>query len=202
MNQSVTPYHHGDLRNCAIHAAAEIIESIGSYDITIAQVAKRVGGSSPALYRHFKDKDALLTAVRELAHIGLMEYTTESQDSVTPGTLAHIDALGSAYLRFAMDKKAFFGLMWENHGDADERRAEARAKRTGFQVLVEAIELYFQHQRPESAETPLQTATLLWSTGHGIATLQHNRLLDTFDEDANAEALLRTVIRAILKVDV
>jgi hypothetical protein len=101
-----------------------------------------------------------------------------------------------------MDKKAFFGLMWENHGDADERRAEARAKRTGFQVLVEAIELYFQHQRPESAETPLQTATLLWSTGHGIATLQHHRLLDTFDEDANAEALLRTVIRAILKVDV
>ena len=66
MNQSVTPYHHGDLRNCAIIAAAELIESIGSYDITIAQVAKRVGVSSPALYRHFKDKDALLTAVRSL----------------------------------------------------------------------------------------------------------------------------------------
>ena len=40
MNQSATPYHHGDLRNCAIIAAAELIESIGSYDITIAQVAK------------------------------------------------------------------------------------------------------------------------------------------------------------------
>ena len=113
MNQSVTPYHHGDLRNCAIIAAAELIESIGSYDITIAQVAKRVGVSSPALYRHFKDKDALLTAVRELAHIGIMEYTTDAQESVAPGTLAHIDALGSAYLRFAMDKKAFFGLMWK-----------------------------------------------------------------------------------------
>ena len=48
MNQSVTSYHHGDLRNCAIIAAAELIESIGSYDITIAQVAKRVGVSPPA----------------------------------------------------------------------------------------------------------------------------------------------------------
>ena len=169
MNQSVTPYHHGDLRNCAIIAAAELIESIGSYDITIAQVARRVGVSSPALYRHFKDKDALLTAVRELAH---------------------------------MDKKAFFGLMWENHGDADERRAEARAKRTGFQVLHEAIDLYLRKQRPESVETSLQTATLLWSAAHGIATLQHNRLLDTFDQDADAEAMLRTATRAILKVDV
>jgi AcrR family transcriptional regulator len=200
MNQSVTPYHHGDLRNCAIIAAAELIESIGSYDITIAQVAKRVGVSSPALYRHFKDKDALLTAVRELAHIGIMEYTTDAQDSVSPGTLAHIDALGSAYLQFAMDKKAFFGLMWENHGDADERRAEARAKRTGFQVLHEAIELYLRNQRPESVETSLQTATLLWSAAHGIATLQHNRLLDTFDQDADAEAMLRTATRAILSV--
>ena len=202
MNQSVTPYHHGDLRNCAIIAAAELIETIGSYDITITQVAARVGVSSPALYRHFKDKEALLTAVRELAHIGIMQYTASAQDRVEPGTLAHLDALGSAYLRFAMDKRAFFGLMWENHGDVDERRAEARAKRTGFQVLHEAIELYFQQQHPESVETSLQTATLLWSTAHGIATLQHNRLLDTFDEDANAEALLRTATRAILNVEV
>ena len=121
MNQSVAPYHHGDLRNCAIIAAAELIETIGSYDITIAQVAKRVGVSSPALYRHFKDKDALLTAVRELAHIGIMEYTTDAQESVALGSLAHIDALGSAYLRFAMDKKACVGLMWDYLGDGEVR---------------------------------------------------------------------------------
>jgi hypothetical protein len=100
-----------------------------------------------------------------------------------------------------LDKKAFFGLMWENHGDAEERRAEARAKRTGFQLVHEAIELYFRKHRPESVDTALQTATLLWSTAHGIATLQHNRLLDTFDEDADADALLRTATRAILSVE-
>ena len=107
MNQSMTPYHHGDLRNCAIIAAAELIESIGSYDITIAQVAKRVGVSAPALYRHFTDKDALLTAVRELTHLGIMDYITRAQGDIEHGTLAHLDALGSAYLRYATDKKAF-----------------------------------------------------------------------------------------------
>lgn len=201
MTHAITPYHHGDLRNCAIIAAAELIEAMGSYDITIAQVAKRAGVSTPALYRHFKDKDALLTSVRELAHIGIMEYSTSAQDQVEHGTLEHLDALGAAYLRFAIDKKAFFGLMWENHGDADERRAETRAKRTGFQLVHEAIELYFRNHRSEAVDTSLKTATLLWSTAHGIATLQHNRLLDTFDEDANANALLRTATRAILKVE-
>ena len=199
MNQAITPYHHGDLRNCAIIAAAELIEAMGSYDITIAQVAKRTGVSAPALYRHFKDKDALLTAVRELAHIGIMEYTTSAQDKVEHGTLEHLDALGAAYLRFAMDKKAFFGLMWEDHGDTESRRAEARAKRTGFQVLHEAIELYLKRHKPESAGDSLKTATLMWSTAHGIATLQHNRMLDTFDEDADADTLLHTATRAILR---
>ncbi|EHQ57200.1 transcriptional regulator [gamma proteobacterium HIMB55] len=199
MNQSMTPYHHGDLRNCAIIAAAEIIESIGSYDITIAQVAKRVGVSAPALYRHFTDKDALLTAVRELTHLGIMDYITRAQADIEQGTLAHLDALGSAYLRYATDKKAFFGLMWEDHGDTESRRAEARAKRTGFQVLHEAIELYLKRHKPESAGDSLKTATLMWSTAHGIATLQHNRMLDTFDEDADADTLLRTATRAILR---
>ena len=62
MNQSVTPYHHGDLRNCAIIAAAELIESIGSYDITIAQVARRVGVSSRAYAhssRYLRDGDVV-----------------------------------------------------------------------------------------------------------------------------------------------
>ena len=201
MSKSNNPYHHGDLRNCAIIAAAELIESNGSYDITIAQVAKRVGVSAPALYRHFKDKDALLTAVRELAHIGITDYITKALADTEPGTLAHLDAGGSAYLRYAAEKKAFFGLMWEDHGNADSRRAEARAKRTGFQILHEAINLYLQRHKPESLGDSLKTATLMWSTAHGIATLQHNRMLDTFDEDADADTLLRTATRAILRSD-
>jgi len=199
MNQSISPYHHGDLRNCAIIAAAELIESIGSYDITIAQVAKRVGVSAPALYRHFTDKNALLTAVRELTHIGIMDYITEAQSNIEYGTIAHLDALGSAYLRYAIDKRAFFGLMWEDHGDTESRRAEARAKRTGFQVLHEAIDLYLRRHKPGSVSDSLKTATLMWSTAHGIATLRHNRMLDAFDEDADADALLRTATRAILR---
>ena len=125
------------------------------------------------------------------------EYTTDAQDSVAPGTLAHIDALWSAYLRFAMDKKHGLMGLW----NADERRAEARevnwvsgATRSNRALLAKATS--------RVCRDVLQTATLLWSTAHGIATLQHNRLLDTFDQDADAEAMLRTATRAILNVKV
>jgi len=68
-------------------------------------------------------------------------------------------------------------------------------------VLHEAIDLYLKRHKPEGADDSLKTATLMWSTAHGIATLQHNRMLDTFDEDADADTLLRTATRAILRSD-
>ena len=36
MNKITTPYHHGDLRNTAIIAAAELIDQTGNYEISIA----------------------------------------------------------------------------------------------------------------------------------------------------------------------
>ena len=203
MNQAITPYHHGDLRNCAIIAAAELIEAMGSYDITIAQVAKRTGVSAPALYRHFKDKDALLTAVRELAHIGIMEYTTSAQDKVEHGTLEHLDALGAAYLRFAMDKKAFFGLMWEDHGQMQPERQNLAHKSTGFSLLLTSVETHLVTGRPKSLtaadrKTALTVATQLWALAHGVATLESNQLLDLFDESAQAEEILAEAASALL----
>jgi hypothetical protein len=41
----------------------------------------------------------------------------------------------------------------------------------------------------------------MWSTAHGIATLQHNRILDTFDDEAEPGTLLVTATRAILNAD-
>ena len=56
-------YHHGDLRNTLIVAAAELIEERNSSDFTIIEAARRAGVSSGAPYRHFKDKEALLLSV-------------------------------------------------------------------------------------------------------------------------------------------
>ena len=53
-------YHHGDLRNALITAAAELIEESGHADVAISEAARKAGVSAAAPYRHFKDKDALL----------------------------------------------------------------------------------------------------------------------------------------------
>ena len=70
MSQARCNYHHGDLRNALIVAAAELIERDGTLDFSMAEAAASAGVSAAAPYRHFADKEELLRAVRELAILG------------------------------------------------------------------------------------------------------------------------------------
>ena len=54
------PYHHGNLRDALILAAAELIKEQASVEFAMVDAARRAGVSSAAPYRHFKDRDALL----------------------------------------------------------------------------------------------------------------------------------------------
>ncbi|WP_204307708.1 TetR/AcrR family transcriptional regulator, partial [Klebsiella pneumoniae] len=51
-------YHHGDLRDALIKAALREAERGGAEAISIKALAKQLGVSQPAPYRHFADRDA------------------------------------------------------------------------------------------------------------------------------------------------
>ena len=53
-------YHHGNLRAALVEAARAIVEEQGTRALTLREVARRVGVTHAAPYRHFKDKAALL----------------------------------------------------------------------------------------------------------------------------------------------
>src|SRR5262249_26294070 len=57
-----TAYHHGDLREALVRAALKEAEQGGPESISIKALAKKLGVSQPAPYRHFADRDALLQA--------------------------------------------------------------------------------------------------------------------------------------------
>ena len=76
MSQARCNYHHGDLSNALIAAAAELIERDGTLDFTMAEAAAKAGVSAAAPYRHFANKEELLRAVRDLAFLGLRHQGT------------------------------------------------------------------------------------------------------------------------------
>ena len=197
MSKARCSYHHGDLRNALIVAAAELIERDGTLDFTMAEAADRAGVSAAAPYRHFADKEELLRGVRELAILGLGHAAGETVSEHRHGSLEGILAMGHMYLAYARDKHAFFSLMWEDRGDIEERREKVAEEHGGFMVLVNMVQAYCDaHGNTEI--NSLHLATQIWSMGHGIATLEANQLINLFDRSIEPETLLDQSVRTML----
>jgi len=197
MSQARCNYHHGDLRNALIVAAAELIERNGTLDFSMAEAAARAGVSAAAPYRHFADKEELLRAVRELAILGLGHAADKTAAQHSAGSIDSILAMGHTYLGYAREKRAFFSLMWEDRGDMAERRENVAEDHGGFMILVNAVRAFCE-ANGDTAVNSLHLATQIWSMGHGIATLEANQLLDLFDRSIQPEALLDQSVRTML----
>ena len=197
MSQARCNYHHGDLRNALIVAAAELIERNGTLDFSMAEAAARAGVSAAAPYRHFADKEELLRAVRELAILGLGHAADKTAAQHSAGSIDSILAMGHTYLGYAREKRAFFSLMWEDRGDMAERRENVAEDHGGFMILVNAVRAFCEANGDTSTNS-LHLATQIWSMGHGIATLEANQLLDLFDRSIQPEALLDQSVRTML----
>src|SRR5918998_81977 len=74
-------YHHGDLRNALIAAAAELAAQGGPGSVTIRAAARLVGVTPTAAYRHFDGHDELLDAASECARDELSAATRKELDA-------------------------------------------------------------------------------------------------------------------------
>src|SRR3954470_3673133 len=94
-------YHHGDLARAMLQEAVRVIQADGVAALTLRGVADTLGVSRTALYRHFSDKQELLTAV---AREGFRTLRTELHDAWRRGGRGRdgFEQMGEAYVRFAV----------------------------------------------------------------------------------------------------
>ena len=102
------PYHHGNLRRALLDEALVTIRDQGVQGLTLREIGARLGVSRSALYRHFADKPALLTAVATEGFRTLREELVSAWDDGGRGDAA-FRAMGVAYIRFAIANIPAFG---------------------------------------------------------------------------------------------
>lgn len=182
-------YHHGNLREALIEAALDLVAERGPAGFTFAEVARLVGVSPAAPYRHFRDRNALLA---EVARRGFRQFEADLAQAWSGGQPEPLQALvncGRAYLEFARQRPAYYSAMFETgplpETDPDLVRAGERA----LAVLGEAAETLCADQ-PKNRRPPARMVALhIWSLAHGIASLFLNcgegsqRLLPMTPED-------------------
>ena len=161
-------YHHGDLRRALLDEALRTIQDDGVEALTLRTIGVRLGVSRTALYRHFTDKRALLSAV---ATEGFRLLTERLLDAWGAGGVRGFNAMGVAYIRFAMANGSHYRVMFGGSvGDQPRDEDLMRESTAAFQALVDAI-VALQRNGTVRKDDPLQLARFIWAAVHGVSML-------------------------------
>lgn len=105
------PYHHGNLRQALVDMAVRVAEETGKDHISVREVARRLGVSSGAPFRHFPDRVALMTAVAEEATERLRLQVERALLDAPPDAMLRLKRMGVAFIDWALMHPTQFRLV-------------------------------------------------------------------------------------------
>ncbi len=128
-------YHHGNLKEALLQAALGLIAEKGPGGFTFAEAARSAGVSPAAPYRHFRDRDELLSSIAQRGFEQFETILSAAWDDGRPDTITAFERLGRAYLTFARDEPAFYSAMFESGLPADANPALQAASERAFGII-------------------------------------------------------------------
>jgi AcrR family transcriptional regulator len=177
-------------RSSLLEAAAVLLDLGGVEAVTLREVGARAGVSHSAAYRHFADKESLLTvlATNALSELG------DGLEDLASGDYSPEEALRSALLSLVTlgrTRPHLYRLMFTPPG-ADLTEAIRAAERT--QGLF--LDMVGRVTGPQRAR---RYGALLLTSAHGITGLDLTGHMDLDKWHTNAEELIDTLISVLPK---
>jgi AcrR family transcriptional regulator len=158
-----------DTRARILRAARKLFDEKGLEQLSLRSVAKRVGITPMAIYRHFESKQALVDA---LVLDGLAQWSARV-DALPPAKgLAKLKQIGEAFLDFALKEPHRFEAAFLIHSKKARRYPDdfVAGRSPAGKVQIEAIEQAMADGilRADSAIEIIMTNAAL---GQGLVTL-------------------------------
>lgn len=121
-------------RAVTVEAVVELAGEQNPSEITTAAIAKRMGLTQGALFRHFPNKDAILQAVMEWVAERLMSRI-EKAVHAEPSPLAALESMFMAHVDFITEHpgipRMLFGELQRSEETAPKRMAQTLIRRYG-----------------------------------------------------------------------
>jgi AcrR family transcriptional regulator len=200
----VSTYHHGNLRPALVEAAVELARVSGPDGVVLREVARQTGVSHNAAYRHFADREELLSEVASVAMDQLeqaMEQRIATVTSKKPELRARrrLGEVGRAYVYFALAEPGLFDVAFATQ-EAHQVRASGPETTGPYGVLGRVLD--------ELVDAGVLTAArregadvVCWAAVHGFAMLHlHGPLREMPAEmrEATLVLLLATIQRGLI----
>ena len=161
-------YHHGDLSAALVKAGLELLKDRAADDLSLREVARHVGVSATAVYRHFPDKQALLYAMCRKGAEKLARVQTAAIKEAGGGKPG-FQASGRAYIYFALGNPALYRLMMATKPPQGGYETDGAAVTGAMQLLNENVADILSKQEGGFEH---RVATLhSWALVHGVSML-------------------------------
>ncbi len=179
------------LKESCVDAAREVIAESGLEALSLREVARKLGVSHQAPYRHYPSRDHLLAAVMSKCFIDFRAHLEARQASDNPDQ--DLGELGRAYLSYArshsLEYRLMFGTPWPapaEHPDLVRNAVYA------FDVLRGVLRRLGEHMPAAQID---QRALFIWSCMHGLSgiragdVMQHLAIDSAVAETASEQVL-------------
>lgn len=186
MSTSTQKYHHGDLRSALLSEGMALVAEKGADRLSLRELARHLGVSAMAPYRHFSDKEALLAAIAADGYRQLQARLEGAEQSPASARSSLLQQ-GIAYVQFALDRPALFRLMFGTKMPEGQTPELDAARAAAFGSLMRGIQ-------PEGTANARSVKAMgCWSLVHGLALLLLDGMLE-MPEGVEADTWLAQVI--------
>ena len=153
-----------------LEAAERLLRTEGIAALSTRRVASEVGVTAMAMYRHFRDKDALLQA---LIAAGFARWEARLADAVTtPSARGKIVNAIAAYRDFALREPRSFELMFlvPRPGIPLAPESLRATPSSSFTAVIAAVQTCMADGELVAGD-PSQTILMVWALAHGLLAL-------------------------------
>ena len=163
-------YHHGDLRLAILKAACDHLRRENAESLSLRALARGIGVSQTAPYRHFDSKNALFAGI---ATWGFQILSGQMQASLADQTspMESFLTLGRCYLDFSREHAEKYQLFFDSSlVEFGEYPRLQEASGVCFDHLLDVIRLGQQARLFVEREEE-EIAAIVWAGLHGMASL-------------------------------
>lgn len=166
-------YHHGNLRVELLETAIEQLREVGTEDLSLRALARAIGVSQTAPYRHFSDKGELLAAMATRGYRDLLLALRDAGKAADDCPQAQLAAFARTYVEYAAQNPQLFKLMFGPAVQPTRQYPELReASRDTFLLVQAILQDGVDKGIFRGVDDMAYLANAAWSSIYGLATLR------------------------------
>jgi AcrR family transcriptional regulator len=180
-------YHHPDLRQALLDGAVRLIKEEGMREFSLRKLAKEVGVSHAAPYRHFENKEAILATLMLEGHKRLRMTLLDARARCPGKAIDKLIAQGRAYMEFSRKNPEYLSVMFSKEGMAAAMRVGEKlgAHQENYDSFGVVETTVAECQAEGSMDPRADTGALslhAWAEVHGLALLRNEGLIAGMSE--------------------